>query len=465
MILALLACADAPSPVFDLRGIEPPLRRRGGDPAGDDTGDDPFTEPVAERGGPVRLDGHVLSDDGGPFLALGATMMWAPYGYKHERALLEQDLATLRDGGFHYVRALGLVGDPDGEDSWDGREIDLDWSDYDEVIAGFTDLAWDGYGLRVEWTLIGDGQVSIPEEADRYALVDRFLAMSQGREEKIQHFEIANEAWQNGFDGDEGLAQLRDLTAYMQARTDILVAASAPWANDCDVYDEVYGGGVGDVATLHFDRDNSSVEGGWMPVRRPWDVEGCAGLQVATNNEPIGPGSSVTTEEDPDELGAAAVATWISGLPMHVFHSGAGVRGWDRIADMSGHDAYRHLATLLPGDLPGWDRHEPGDADAPFAIYAESADGSRVEGAVWPNLSAPAAGAVRVFSATQDDAFVVFPFGVLDHVDLAARRDLTFVAHDPITGAEVLAGELAAGEEIRLEGYEAFVVRGVSPPR
>src|SRR5207245_789688 len=125
----------------------------------------------------------------------------------------------LAEHGFDYFRALGVVGDPFQPDSWDGREIDWRWPDYDEVIAGLTDLAYDVYGLRVEWTLFGDGQLNIPDEADRYRLVDRFVAMAHGREHKIMHFELANEYWQNGFSGDAGLAQLRALTQYLRERT------------------------------------------------------------------------------------------------------------------------------------------------------------------------------------------------------------------------------------------------------
>ena len=67
------------------------------------------------------------------------------------------------------------------------------WPDYDKVIAGLTDLAYDKYGLRVQWTLFG-GAPSTPPGRAREALVDRFATMSRGREHKIFAFEIANEA-------------------------------------------------------------------------------------------------------------------------------------------------------------------------------------------------------------------------------------------------------------------------------
>ncbi len=47
--------------------------------------------------------------------------------------------------------------------------------------------------------------------ATRESVVDRFAAMARGREHKIFAFEIANEGWQNGFSGPEGVAELRRL--------------------------------------------------------------------------------------------------------------------------------------------------------------------------------------------------------------------------------------------------------------
>jgi hypothetical protein len=95
------------------------------------------------RSGPVHLEGRSLVDDGGAFHALGATLMWATWGYKNDRARLEENLAFLAAHGFDYIRVLGVVGDPQNPDFWDGREADWRWPDYDDVIAGLTDLAFD----------------------------------------------------------------------------------------------------------------------------------------------------------------------------------------------------------------------------------------------------------------------------------------------------------------------------------
>lgn len=414
--------------------------------------------PGPSPAGAVGLQGHSLVDADGPFNALGASLFWAAWAYKHDKPKLEAALAWLRDHHFEAIRALGVVGDPNGPDSWDGREIVFAWPDYAEVIAGVTDLAFDTYGLRVQWTLIGDGQVAVPTEAERYALVDAFLAMSAGREQKILLFELANEAWQNGFPGDEGLAQLRALTQYMNERTDILVAASAPDGHECADAEALYAGGVADLATIHFDRDTGKVDGHWRPVRQPWEHQFCA-LPVGSNNEPIGPGASVASEDDPMKLVMAAAVTHIAGLPIYVFHSKAGVRGDEDLWNMAGGDAFAHLDDLLPSDVASWEAqncHWPG---SPWVCYAGDGGGLHPD-TMWPDLDSPTSGAVRVYSATSGAQFVSAPIGILDHVTLEARKALSVEVYHPVTGELISTRTVQAGETLDVGGAEGLILRG-----
>ena len=413
-----------------------------------------------KRTGIVGLSGNSLVDDQGSFNALGATLMWAAWGYRHDLARLEQSLDFLSKHGFDYIRALGVVGDPNGSDYWDGREIDDAWPDYDQVIAGLTDLAYDVYGLRVEWTLIGDGQVSVPSSAERYALADRFLAMSQGREHKIIHFEIANEAWQNGFPGQSGVDELRALSSYMKDATPILVAASAPAGHDCSDAEAIYGGGVADIATLHFDRDIGQVEGPWRPVRQPWEHENCVPeLPVGSNNEPIGPGASVNSESDPERLVAAAITTYVSNLPLYVFHSSAGVRGDEQIWDMPGADAFVAMKTLVPPDLASWTRKNAHWPDSPFVVYAGE-NGTLHPDTMWVDLANPESGVVRAYGGVKGSEFFVFPIGILNEVVMEPRQAMTFDVVDPLTGATLATHTLSPGQTFELSGKGALILRG-----
>ena len=190
------------------------------------------TKPATVRSGPVRADGRAVADAAGPFNALGATLFWGAWAYKFDRPRLERNLEVLSAAGVDYVRVLGSVGGA----SWEDRQTDPRWNDYDAIIAGMTDLAYDRYGMRVQWTLFG-GAPFTPSGPAREALVDRFASMARGREHKIFAFEIANEAWQNGFGGPDGLAELRRLGKRLNDKTTVLVALSSPATGAaCDTY-------------------------------------------------------------------------------------------------------------------------------------------------------------------------------------------------------------------------------------
>ena len=58
----------------------------------------------------------------------------------------------------------------------------------------------------------------MPTKAMRQAHLDGILANIAGRERKILHLEVANEAWQNGFPGSTGIADLREFAQYLADR-------------------------------------------------------------------------------------------------------------------------------------------------------------------------------------------------------------------------------------------------------
>lgn len=129
---------------------------------------------------------------------------------------------------------------------WTGREVQPFTFDYWETIEGVTDLAYDQYGLRVQWVIFADAQVMMPDEIDRAAWVDRWAAFANLRSEKVLFLELANEFWENGLNARE----LVDLTARLGSQTEVLVAASTPAGHDCASWESVYRGGQADLARL-----------------------------------------------------------------------------------------------------------------------------------------------------------------------------------------------------------------------
>ena len=408
------------------------------------------TPPAAARSGQVRLDGRAVADAAGPFNALGATLFWGAWAYKNDRARLERNLSALSAAGIDYVRVLGSVGGT----SWEDRQTDPRWNDYDAIITGLTDLTYDRYGMRVQWTLFG-GAPFTPAGAEREKLVDRFAAMARGREHKIFAFEIANEAWQNGFRGPEGVDELRRLGKRLNDQTTVLVGLSSPQSGAACA---VYAGAGADVMTMHYER-GSSADDPTRPLRRPWDFPAAYDKEcrnalpvVVLNNEPIGPESSVEQEDSAARIAAAYVMTFLAGNASYVLHTGPGVRGGGA-ADVSGkyqrHAHFDELPTFkaiaaalvaaqkyLPRNLPKWTRHDPNSAGAPLHGFN------------------------RLYMASSGQRFVGLAVDVRNPVTLTARRTMSFDVRQAATGKILKHFVLKSGDNVRLSADDALVIVG-----
>jgi len=433
---------------------------------------------VVQPRGSVRAYGSAIADDDGPFPALGASLFWGAWGFRHDRARLEQNLRFLAEHGFDYVRCLGTVGGP----YWNDRQIDPGWPDYDDVIGGLTDLAYDAYGLRVEWSIFGGTDLT-ETRAARAALVDRFARMAVGREHKILLFEIGNESWHTGFPPPDGIAELRELVARLKQKLGefgakpILRAITSPASLDEPIdqagigYRAIYEGASADVGTVHLDR--AYLEDGWRPVRQPWQYQFLEAMPaVGSNDEPIGPGSSVASETDPMRLVMAAAVTYVSGMAAYTYHTRPGIWGggvWE-VGPSSGQsrgpgdlwdfdqareivEGFRAMKRYLPPDLPAWrplNGHWPGH---PFQ------DSLAIDGQHWPETGA-SNGAVRIYAAEKDGRYVVAPIGVRGQLKLRAAFPVTGDVLHPLTGQVLESGSLEAGEFLELDGLSAFVLIG-----
>jgi len=384
------------------------------------------------RRGIVRACGNAVCDDDGPFPALGASLFWAGSEYRQDRAHLERNLAFLADYGFDYVRVLGEVGGP----LWVDRWMDPRTDDYDATVTGLTDLAYDTYGLRIEWVIWGGTDFSVTREARRQ-LVDRFAQLARGREHKIMSFEIGNEAWQTGFPHPEGTQELRDLVCRLRAQVPHLVAPTSPGGpeaygqpptlpdgtdNWVFGYRATYEGSCATLGTVHFDRRRA--EDGWRPVRLPWYYLCCRSFmpRVGFNDEPIGPGSSVASEEDPLRLVAAAAVTWVSSMASYTFHSepgvwggghfdpsvGGGSRGFANLDEIPGvrttFAGYRALRRRTPVDIVNWSPKDWHAEGHPFRGAFDA--GQRCSSGTPTNC------AVGLYAMTRGQDFYVPVFGI-----------------------------------------------------
>ncbi|HOX43119.1 MAG TPA: NBR1-Ig-like domain-containing protein [Myxococcota bacterium] len=409
--------------------------------------------------GPTRVVSNSLVDDNGAFLGLGATYMSALWQARNNRALLQSDLAFLAARGFNYIRVLAQVG---GCEYWGGLEIvpvaQLDgcegelapWPDYAEQLDALLDLAF-AAGLRVQITIFGSGDVVVGGAAGRLGLVDALVAHLAGREHQVILLEVANEGWQTGFPGPEGLDEMQALAQYIADRTSIPVAVTSN--HGVNSADEVYAGVPADIATWHFSRDLGQDDG-WGPVYDCWFLETLPGVPPGSSNEPIGPGASVASEERPIRLVMAAAYAWVAKLPMYVFHTSAGVRHQVAFEDMAGVSDFVHLRHILPGDVASWARNDGKEAAAPFTAYA-GGQPDRYR----PELASED-GCVQNIGARKGALFVALPMGIGPAgLTLQAREPLTFKVFHPLTGEVLGEPSLAAGEQLHLpQGPEAYIL-------
>jgi hypothetical protein len=419
----------------------------------------------------VYLQGRALSDKEGPFLGLGVTYFQALRHAKLDRARLEKNLALFVNRGFNYIRVLSMV-------SWDELEIAPvsftnrqgrlveGWPDYWDHFRDLLDIAAK-HRLRVEVTIFADAQVVMPSLAARQAHLDELLKNIAGREQHILFLEVANEAWQNGFPGEEGVRDLRRAAQYLAERTDVLVAITSNDDTSNAGICELYRGSAADLATVHFSRDARTAEGGWLPVRDAFRAGSLDGVPPVISNEPIGPGSSVAEERDPLKLCSAAVVAYLANLPAYVYHTRAGVFGYARCCPPEGEvetfestpgiDAFLHLRRLLPADLPNWERNDGLEPSAPLTVFCQNEPNR-----YWTEAPTAVDGCHRNIGARNGNEFICYPMGILKNgVWLQARVPLRMEVIDPLTGKQVLKRELGVGQRLHLSpGPGAYICRG-----
>jgi hypothetical protein len=258
------------------------------------------------------------------------------------------------------------------------------------------------------------------------------------------HFEIANEAWQNGFGGPEGMKQLHALTRRLADGTTVPVAITASEGQSCADNQALYKGLDVEVITEHFDRGIDGPLGRWGPVAATWQIRNCPGLPpLISNNEPIGPKSSVESETDPHFVIAGAVTSYMASVAFYVFHTDAGVWGRDALTDMPGAnrmlDGFAAMKQYLPPDIATWRRHA---RDSKEHVFTSK-------------------GGVELFASVKQNQFFAIAVGLETPMTIAPREfPVTFEVLDLLTGKPLAKHDLEVGESTTLSGHPAVILKG-----
>jgi hypothetical protein len=407
-------------------------------------------EPINKREGLVTYQGKAVKDFTGSFHPLGLTFFWALYGWKHERERIYQHLDWMKQFNFDYLRILGEV-------DWEGRSILPEWPDYQQVLAEFVDCAYDQYGLRTELTIIGGKY--------RKGIENKVVEALKGRENKIAHYEVANEWERLDKISREDLIRVG---SFLRSNTPNLVALSTPKDKYDDMIQYTRAAGV-NMFTLHTRRSDHDVK--WSHVRQGYDLKNFP--FVISNNEPQGPQSSVKTLDNPMQLAMARATGIVCNGAFYVLHVGQGVTGlpspnYGRPANMwevpNIDNIMRHVRqvdSVLPEGIENWKCVNNGRDDHPMPLDPDLGEG------FWEGDSDGSVN--KNFACINGDSFVEVLLGVNNEnssgITLVGNpiRDTTIVAHD-INDYSVAAGNVAKGGQLYLEGrkdkMKGYVVHG-----
>lgn len=398
--------------------------------------------------GQARLmNARCMGDDEGPKLYVGLSRMAWLWFWKFDRDRVLRELDRDRATGYRYGRVLAQVGDPkDPNDFWAGRIVDPDWPDYQELIAGLTNAAAER-GHLIEWSVFGKGGPY--DRTDRRRdLIRRVAPVLAGGPLGVLFGEVMNEP---NVQNEIGASELLDLASLAKS-----LAPMIPWATGAvwrDPADEDFDHALARTQTAdldieHLDRDMSKSEMQDRPWRQGWD-HGLTGRRWC-DNEAVGAGSSVTSENRPDVLRSHRAVNFVCRAFASCLHGKAGVRGdlvWeDEPAYVQAPKAVR----FLPGDLADGSPQNSNVKypDRPFTLEDQflRADNGNTRGIV------------RAYSVLLGGVYYTIPFGPVSAFELKAERNLAVQCFQQDVGDLIWERNVAAGERLAFDGSQADVL-------
>lgn len=400
------------------------------------------------REGIVRADGRHFVDDTGKFFPVGATLFWAPRGWKFERDRIKQNIQFVANARFDYIRILCEV-------DWKGLENSPDWPDYEQVLRELIDWTYDDAGLRTQLTIFG-GEYSKPTE-----LVERVAKIAKARPEAIHAIEVANEGYLRPYDE----SQLVSWSRYLKSFTPNLVTVTDGGYGDDPAISIKKWADAGAISwgTAHFDRDDSKTEWKWRHVRKPWENRQ---LSVpCDSNEPGGPRSSVAEYPEAIHLVWCRAVGILCGWDGYLLHNGNGIYGVEQpqrnrqpnLWEIPDIENTMRIVRGLDAFLPAWGSDgvcsRKGLGAHPLTAKELWVDGGAV-------------GVVRDYAITNGNEFWQTLFGIKEYADVVALRNYSLRLIDPVDGWSQDV-DVNAGETLRItphstdsRGYGAILVVG-----
>jgi len=404
---------------------------------------------VSGAKGQTRLFGsRCMGDDEGPKLYVGLSRFAWLWFWKHDRDRVLRELDADRAAGYRFGRVLAQVGDPkEPKDFWAGRIVDPDWPDYEELIHGLNGAAKER-GHLIEWTIIGKGGPYDRNQTGRVRLVSRVAGVLAREPGAVLFGEIMNEPNViTTITGDE----LKALASVAKS-----MAPMIPWATgafwfapedgketDPQRYDRALKRTQSaDLDIEHLDRDMSRGEGQDRPWRQGWD-HALTGRRW-DDNEAVGVGSSVTSENRPNVLRSHRAVNFVCRAFASTLHGKPGVRGDLKWEDEPAYLQVPKAIRLLPGNLA---EGQPLNSNGNFPSRPFTLDNAFLRAETANRI-----GIVRCYSIVLNGVYYSIPFGAVSPFELKAERNLRTQCFQQDSGDLLWERDVAAGERVTFDG-------------
>lgn len=410
----------------------------------------PTPSPSPGSRGALRAYGmRAVADDNGPTLMVGLSRFYWLWAWKHDRDRVLREMDADRAAGYGYARVFAQVQNLCGDHYWDGREIDPAWPGHTDMVHDLTKAAA-VRGLRLLWTLIGKGG-QMGRQTERLDFVHRMAETLHGSDPAgILCAEMMNEP---GMLGDINSDELRYLDSeFGSLAPGLLHATGAVWTDAGWCADDPgYQGATAfsvegwertqnpSLGIAHLDRSAAGNEGTDRAWRQGWDV----GLQHTRwiDNEPIGPGASVATENRPDVLRSHRAVAFICRAFATCYHCDAGIRGFGSVEDSPGYRECPKATRFLPGDVVNG-RPVNANQNYPDRHFDLPAEYLRAE---------TGRGIVRAYAIQHEGKQYTIPFGPVSGYRLIATRPLRVSEYHQQNNERTWQIELGRGDDITFD--------------
>lgn len=393
--------------------------------------------PSAGLHGPIRRYGaRGAGDDRGPQNWVGVSRFYHGHAMIHDRDRVQRDLDADVAAGYDYVRVMYQVGSHDPSDYWAGVVADHTDPRHRESVRWHLDRARER-GMRVLATIIGKGN-GLDRQSARRPYVQEMGEILRDYRDVVICGQIMNEP---GIMGEVTLAELLELEGILRAAAPGLLTSTGEymWA---DASWDGTGRTWGEVGTPHFDRDQTRSEGRDRPWRQPWD-SGLVGKPLI-DDEPIGPWSSVASEERPLVLRSHRAVAFICGCYATCYHPDAGIRGFGDVTTSPGYAEAPHAKRFLP---PGIATGAPINANPNFPGRHWDLDSEYLRAG-----NGNTRGIVRAYGVQIDGRQYTIPFGPVSDYTLRARRAMRVECYQQDVNDMLWTRDVGQSELVHLSG-------------